>query len=49
MLDSIYDVQELEDYWDSIKWHLQADRRLLGLEFENLIAKKFDDVRDRIH
>ncbi len=48
MLDTVYDVHELEDYWDSIKWHLQADRRLLGLEFESLIAKKFDDVRNKV-
>jgi len=44
ILDSIHDPQELKDYWQSIKWYLQGNRRFFGKEFENLIAKKFDAV-----
>ena len=45
VLDTIHDALELKDYWDSIKWYLQHNRRFFGKEFENLIAKKFDATR----
>ena len=44
-LENINDIQELKDYWDSIKWYLQSNRRFLGKEFEHLIAKKFDRIK----
>jgi len=46
--DTINDIHELNDYWDSIKWYLQGNRQFLGKEFENLIAKKLDGVKNRI-
>ena len=48
VLESIRDSQELKDYWDSIKWYLQSNRRFCGKEFENIIAKKFDEAGRRI-
>ncbi|MEJ2724970.1 MAG: hypothetical protein P8175_10065, partial [Deltaproteobacteria bacterium] len=47
-LDALDDVHELGDYWDSIKWYLLNNRPYLGKEFENLIAKKFDETMTRI-
>ena len=44
ILKAINDSQELQDYWDSVKWYLQTNRLFFGKEFENLIAKKFDEV-----
>jgi hypothetical protein len=44
VLKATNDAQELQDYWDSVKWYLQTNRLLFGKEFENLIAKKFDEV-----
>jgi hypothetical protein len=41
-LENIHDMDELEDYWRSIKWYLQHNRRYFGKEFEHLIAEKFD-------
>ncbi|MDY7035087.1 MAG: hypothetical protein SV375_02830 [Thermodesulfobacteriota bacterium] len=41
-LDTITDIHELKDYWDSIKWYLLDNRPYLGKELENLIARKFD-------
>lgn len=40
---AIGDVQELKDYWDSIKWYLLENREYLGKEFERLIARRFDE------
>jgi hypothetical protein len=48
ILGTIQDIQELKDYWESIKWYLQNNRRFFGKEFENLIAMKFDGVKSRI-
>ncbi len=48
ILRTINDSQALQDYWDSVKWYLQANRRFFGKEFENLIARKFDELRSRI-
>jgi len=42
ILNSIRDVQELRNYWESIKWYLQGNRRFFGTEYEFLIAQKFD-------
>jgi hypothetical protein len=42
----INDSQELQDYWDSVKWYLQTNRRFFGKEFENLIARKFDELQN---
>jgi hypothetical protein len=42
MLKTIRELNELRDYWSSIKWYLQANRPYFGKEFENLIARKFD-------
>ncbi|MFH1630492.1 MAG: hypothetical protein ABIE47_17455, partial [Pseudomonadota bacterium] len=47
-LEGIHDSQELEDYWRSIKWYLQRNRRFFGKEFEYFIAEMFDTVSARI-
>jgi len=47
-LSSIHDIQELKDYWDSIKWYLHSNHRFFGKEFENLIAKRFDEAGSSI-
>jgi hypothetical protein len=47
-LQAIQEIEELKDYWDSIKWYLLNNRKYLGKEFEHLIAKKFDDHMDRL-
>jgi len=44
ILGNIRDTQDLMDYWDGMKWYLQRNRRFFGKEFENLIAKKFDQA-----
>jgi len=43
-LQNIHDMDELKDYWRSIKWYLQKNRRYFGKEFEHFIAEKFDAV-----
>jgi hypothetical protein len=48
ILGTINDSQALQDYWDSVKWYLQANRRFFGKEFEILIARKFDELSGRI-
>jgi hypothetical protein len=48
LLDALGDIHELSDYWDSIKWYLLNNRPYLGKEFENLIARKFDEAMARI-
>jgi hypothetical protein len=47
ILETIHDIDELNDYWESIKWYLQSNRQFFGKEFESLISKKFDAVRCR--
>jgi hypothetical protein len=47
-LENINEIHELKAYWDSIKWYLKSNRIFFGKEFENHIATKFDDVRDKI-
>ncbi|MBW1766701.1 MAG: hypothetical protein JRJ65_06570 [Deltaproteobacteria bacterium] len=44
LLETINDIHELKDYWGSIKGYLLNNRPFLGKEFENLIAKKFDEA-----
>jgi hypothetical protein len=44
VLRGIHDVQELRDYWDSVKGFLLINRPFFGKEFENLVARKFDEV-----
>ena len=48
ILKKIRDIEELTDYWESTKWYLQGNRRFFGKEFENIVATKFDDLRNRI-
>ncbi len=48
VLESIYDDLELKDYWNSIKWYLQNNRKFIGKEFERIIAQKFDEAGRRI-
>ena len=43
-LETINDVQELKDYWDSIKWYLFDNRSYVGKEFESVVAQKFDQA-----
>jgi hypothetical protein len=44
VLGRIQDTQELRDYWNRVKEFLIKNRSSLGIEFENLIARKFDEV-----
>ncbi len=48
VIETIHDEQELEEYWETVKWYLQGNRRFFGKEFENLIARKFDGARSRL-
>jgi len=48
VIETIHDAGELKDYWDTVKWYLQGNRRFFGKEFENLIARKFDGARSRV-
>lgn len=48
LLESIQDPQELRDYWESVKWYLYNNRPFLGKEYENMIARKFDQAMDHI-
>jgi len=48
ILETIYDAHELKDYWDSIKWYLQNNRKFSGKEFRSIVAKKFDEAGGRI-
>jgi hypothetical protein len=43
-LTRIRDVQELRDYWDSVKRYLLRNRPYVGGEFGALIAKRFDET-----
>jgi hypothetical protein len=44
LIETIQDREELSAYWDNVKWYLMNNREYLGKEFENLIAKKFDQT-----
>jgi hypothetical protein len=48
LIETIFDLQQLKDYWNRTKVYLIQNRLFLGKEFENLIAKKFDDAARRI-
>ena len=48
LIDEIQDINELKDYWDGIKWYLLNNRAYLGKEFENLIARNFDEAINKI-
>ncbi|MFC1820424.1 hypothetical protein ACFLZG_05000 [Thermodesulfobacteriota bacterium] len=48
LLEKIHDLNELKDYWEGIKWYLLNNRQFLGKEFENLIAKNFDEAIQKI-
>ena len=48
MLDTIRNINELSDYWSNIKLYLQNNRRFFGKTFENLVAKRFDCIKDNI-
>jgi hypothetical protein len=43
-LGTINEVDDLKDYWDSIKWYLLDNRAYVGKEFESLVAQKFDEA-----
>ncbi len=47
-LAMIHDDRELLDYWDSIKLYLQNNRRFFGKEFENIVARKFDQMGSKL-
>jgi hypothetical protein len=47
-LETMSELTELTEYWDSIKWYLFNNRPYLGMEFETLIAKRFDETRQRL-
>ena len=42
VLKTIQDKNELEDYWNSIKWYLLENRSIVGKGFETMVAKQFD-------
>jgi hypothetical protein len=48
LIETISDIHDLKEYWDRIKVYLIQNRLFLGKEFENLIAKKFDEAARRI-
>jgi hypothetical protein len=48
IFETIHDIHELNEYWGSVKWYLQSNRRFFGKEFEYLIAQKFDAMRNRL-
>jgi len=49
LIGTIQDFEELRTYWDNIKWYLMNNREFLGKEFENLIAREFDQAVDRLN
>jgi hypothetical protein len=48
ILETISDLQELSDYWNTVKWYLQGNRRFFGKQFEHIIAKRFDETTSRL-
>ncbi|MBW2609387.1 MAG: hypothetical protein JRC68_03465 [Deltaproteobacteria bacterium] len=48
LIDEIQDINELKDYWDGVKWYLLNNRAFIGKEFENLIARNFDEAINKI-
>jgi hypothetical protein len=47
-LGTLHDRDELRDYWDIIKWYLLENRQYLGKEFENLVARRFDESQEKM-
>jgi hypothetical protein len=47
-LGTLNDRDELRDYWDIIKWYLLDNRQYLGKEFENLVARRFDESQAKM-
>ena len=43
-LETTTEINDLKDYWDSIKWYLLDNRPYIGKEFESLVAQKFDEA-----
>jgi hypothetical protein len=48
LIETISDLQDLKYYWERTKEYLMKNQPFLGKEFENLIAKKFDEAARRI-
>jgi Mor family transcriptional regulator len=48
LIETISDLQDLKKYWEGTKEYLMQNRSFLGKEFENLIAKNFDEAARRI-
>ncbi len=48
LIETIFDLQDLKNYWERTKEYLMKNQPFLGKEFENLIAKKFDEAARRI-
>lgn len=48
LIEKITDTNELNDYWDGIKWYLLNNRQFFGKEFEHLLAKRFDEALQRL-
>jgi hypothetical protein len=48
LIETISDHQDLKSYWEGTKEYLMQNRPFLGKDFENLIAKKFDEAAKRI-
>ncbi len=46
LIQKINDPGELREYWNSTKWYLFNNRQFLGKEFENMVAKKFDQAAE---
>lgn len=48
-IEKISDPIELREYWNSTKWYLYNNRQFLGKEFENLIARDFDQAASKLN
>jgi hypothetical protein len=48
LIETTSDLQDLKKYWEGTKEYLMQNRSFLGKEFENLIAKNFDEAARRI-
>ena len=48
LLSKMNDINELKDYWDGIKYYLLNNRAYVGKDFEQIIARNFDEVTERL-
>jgi hypothetical protein len=48
LLDTINEISDLKDYWDGIKYYLLTNRGYLGKDFEQIIARNFDEVMAKL-